>query len=623
MGNTTCVSDSMRILPHTNAGGGVLVWSLKALSKDRIVSGDSSGCLTLWDVDKHVQLQRIREHQADILCMTVRRSSENHDLAIFTTGVDAKISKFAEASNGELTVKTSYFVNRRDVNAISLHPQREILVCGGNDGQLVITSTKAQFTPTKLPHFHGLASSPSGGGVVRCSSSRRLVLTVWRNSMKIWYIPDKSAVASIAGSGSSESLDMLANGGVGVDTPTRTNKPICLQEVALSAPDHIVASDMSKNGEIIACCTASGGVRIFSFVLDELELSRLAVVPDLKNVTALCLDDNSQGSSICYAADSDSGRIQRLDASAPTGEHAPWGSPFRGVVTRMALSPVAKNGSRCLVVADSYGDVHCMGISESGSEAAFSRTCCLPSHRRNKKAKRRLGAIENRNTGKIFATSISFSKDGNLCFITSSSSMLYCFKIGPKAFDLLWHVDVRANISQGSRQHTKGVAVAESRVEIPGQIFHTVQVTSVEARTKQGSPTSVKVVLFADSLILAGDIKCDKSPVEAAFTVVKSRFSDDTESKRWMGSHVLGCAQLDEQDWLHGYTDTIPNGIDGEEEGASPKKRRRRASSAGGMPGGVVAAAAQDRSLVLCSVIDQTDIDQQLPPAFDRKHFYR
>ncbi|KAF4726528.1 cirrhosis, autosomal recessive 1A (cirhin), partial [Perkinsus olseni] len=56
LGNTTCVSDSMRILPHTNAGGGVLVWSLKALSKDRIVSGDSSGCLTLWDVDKHVQL---------------------------------------------------------------------------------------------------------------------------------------------------------------------------------------------------------------------------------------------------------------------------------------------------------------------------------------------------------------------------------------------------------------------------------------------------------------------------------------------------------------------------------------------------------------------------------------
>ncbi|KAF4646692.1 cirrhosis, autosomal recessive 1A (cirhin), partial [Perkinsus olseni] len=90
-----------------------------------------------------------------------------------------------------------------------------------------------------------------------------------------------------------------------------------------------------------------------------------------------------------------------------------------------------------------------------------------------------------------------------------------------------------------------------------------------------------------------------------------------------MGSHVLGCAQLDEQDWLHGYTDTIPNGNDGEEEGASPKKRRRRASSAGGMPGGVVAAGAQDRSLVLCSVIDQTDIDQQLPPAFDRKHFYR
>lgn len=45
---------------------------------------------------------------------------------------------------------------------------------------------------------------------------------------------------------------------------------------------------------------------------------------------------------------------------------------------------------------------------------------------------------------------------------------------------------------------------------------------------------------FADSLILAGDIKCRESPVSAAFTVVKSRFSDDTESKRWMGSHILG-----------------------------------------------------------------------------------
>lgn len=49
----------MRILPHTNVGGGILVWTLKALSNDRIVSGDSSGCLTVWDVDKHVQLQRV------------------------------------------------------------------------------------------------------------------------------------------------------------------------------------------------------------------------------------------------------------------------------------------------------------------------------------------------------------------------------------------------------------------------------------------------------------------------------------------------------------------------------------------------------------------------------------
>lgn len=40
-------------------------------------------------------------------CVCIVIGSANHDLAIFTTGVDAKISKFAETTNGELSVKTS------------------------------------------------------------------------------------------------------------------------------------------------------------------------------------------------------------------------------------------------------------------------------------------------------------------------------------------------------------------------------------------------------------------------------------------------------------------------------------------------------------------------------------
>ncbi|KAF4653545.1 cirrhosis, autosomal recessive 1A (cirhin), partial [Perkinsus chesapeaki] len=621
LGNTVCVSDSMRILPHTNAGGGVLVWTIKALSADRIVSGDSSGCLTLWDVDKHVQLQRIREHQADILCMTVRRSSENRDLAIFTTGVDAKISKFAETANGDLTVKTSYFVNRRDVNAISLHPQREILVCGGNDGQLVVTSTKAQFTPTKLPHFHGLASSPLGGGVVHCSSSTRLVLTVWRNSMKIWYIPPKTPPAGSVSSG--ESADLA----VGVQTPSNM-APVCLQEIALSSPDHITASELSRDGDLIVCCTPNGGVRFFSFDIADVDLTRIGAVGDLTSVTALCLDDtvSSDSMPLCYAADSQTKRIYRIDCSTSPIASDAWGTPFRGVVTRMALSP-AVNGNRSLVVADSYGDVHCMTVSSSASEPAFARTCCLPPHRRGKKAKRRHGAIENRNTNKIFATSIGFSKDGTLCFITSSNSVLHCFKIGGEEFELLWHVDIRTNINHGKLRHTKGGAhgAVDTRVEIPGQIFHTVQVESIERRTKKGLPTSVKLALFADSLILAGDITCNPTAApEAIFTVVKSRFSDENESKMWMGSHVLGCAALDETQWVHGLTDTITDKPDDEDDEAGEpqkKKTRRRSGSVGG--GEVTRGLSGDRSVVLCSVIDQSDIDQQLPPAFDRKRFYR
>lgn len=99
-----------------------------------------------------------------------------------------------------------------------------------------------------------------------------------------------------------------------------------------------------------------------------------------------------------------------------------------------------------------------------------------------------------------------------------------------------------------------------------------------------------------------------------------------------------GCAQLDERDWLHGLTDTLPSGVT--EAGTSPKKYRRRANSTASADGRASAVAGVDRSLVskvvlftsvhyvvlvqvLCSVIDQADIDQQLPPAFDRKRFYR
>lgn len=64
----------------------IIVWSLQCLPNGNIVSGDSTGQLTIWDGKTYTQMQRIQGHKQDILSLAVSSNGKS----ILSGGMDRR-----------------------------------------------------------------------------------------------------------------------------------------------------------------------------------------------------------------------------------------------------------------------------------------------------------------------------------------------------------------------------------------------------------------------------------------------------------------------------------------------------------------------------------------------------
>ena len=140
---------------HQNSKDTV-VWDLKCLSDNSIVTALSTGKLQIFDSKLGTLKQSFELCTADLLGLAVSASEKT----LFTSGIDQKVLKLEwVAANRQFVVTESVLVHSHDVRSLALSPSDQ-LVSGGVDTQLVLYSQE-QFGIKKLatifppfPHHH-------------------------------------------------------------------------------------------------------------------------------------------------------------------------------------------------------------------------------------------------------------------------------------------------------------------------------------------------------------------------------------------------------------------------------------------------------------------------------------
>lgn len=133
-----------------------VVWDLKCLSDNSIVSALSTGKLQIYDGNLGTLRQSFELSAADLLTLAI----SGDEKTLFTSGINQKVVRLKwVASTNQFIVSESVLVHSHDVRALAISPSGQ-LVSGGVDTQLVLYSQEqfgvkresTVFPP--FPHHH-------------------------------------------------------------------------------------------------------------------------------------------------------------------------------------------------------------------------------------------------------------------------------------------------------------------------------------------------------------------------------------------------------------------------------------------------------------------------------------
>lgn len=179
-----------------------LVWSV-AVCGSELVLGDSTGCVKFWDLEKRALVQLLSVHAADVLTLTVANNT------VFSAGVDRKIQVFMKPQ-GRWTNTGNRLVHALDVRAVAAHGGAGLLVSGGAERTLVVSSVKGFVDGP----FRKLAVTPQCPPYGVCSLRR--VVYQWQDTeVKVWTLAGRLlAHLALAGEDNIASVAMSEDGGL-------------------------------------------------------------------------------------------------------------------------------------------------------------------------------------------------------------------------------------------------------------------------------------------------------------------------------------------------------------------------------------------------------------------------
>lgn len=237
----------------------VLVWAVQCLPNGDIVTGDSSGEVTIFDGRLYSPLQRIAGgHEGDVLAVAV----SNDGKTIFSTGIDRRTVAYQAQTNTGFQKRTfwSQISHQRyhshDVKALASFESKRmsILVSGGVDTQLNVLPIR-EFGEENSRGIFGLPQLPP----VASAQSGRLLLSWWNRELWIWQVQQGSS---------------------------RFESPKLLTKMNLKGDENITSASISNDGTLLALSTTAE-VRLFQTRVKDYETSQTIRVRKLDAPKAL------------------------------------------------------------------------------------------------------------------------------------------------------------------------------------------------------------------------------------------------------------------------------------------------------------------------------------------------
>lgn len=212
-----------------------LVWSIKVVSDKIVVSGDSTGSVKFWDLQKFSLLQSFSGHEADVLCL----ASDVSGKTVYSAGVDRKIMcyQIVNKTSQRWASMGSNMVHGHDVRALALHesaPNTNVLVSGGVERTLIIND----LNDFLFGNNRKLPITPQHSCVVSVSNKRLLVM--WEGqTVKIWYVGELQRFGD-------ENSQLVA-------VPAQGKKLVC--NMTLASDENITSVSLSSDGQLLAVST--------------------------------------------------------------------------------------------------------------------------------------------------------------------------------------------------------------------------------------------------------------------------------------------------------------------------------------------------------------------------------
>ena len=219
-----------------------LVWAVECLKNGDIVSADSSGEVVFWDGKTYGQLQRIKGHEADALCLAASQDG----MRVFSGGMDRRTCVYKctiKASNQRRNwVKTKHQrFHKHDVKAMAAFDSNKTMsfvVSGGLDTQPIIIPLR-EFGNE---YHRALPFIPQDPPI---ASAKRMLVSWWENQITIWRIGRRKVEAA-----DSEMIDGEPN--------YQT-----IAQLSLKGEENIASVTISPSGDLLAVAT-SAGIKAFS-----------------------------------------------------------------------------------------------------------------------------------------------------------------------------------------------------------------------------------------------------------------------------------------------------------------------------------------------------------------------
>ncbi|KAJ9301862.1 hypothetical protein DTO271G3_728 [Paecilomyces variotii] len=219
----------------------ILVWTVKCLPDGTIVSGDSTGEIRFWDAKNYSLIQRLQNHQADVLDVAVSADGET----VISGGADQRtvVYRLKEGEKGDKRRRWAEVMHRRyhthDVKTFAVYETKEIsiVVSGGPDASPVVLPMR-EFGKE---HHRKLSALPQIPQITSAPSSR-LIMSFWDREVSIWRM--------------SRGLESLAEG---IDAP----KHRLVAKVLVQGEENIASAMLSPDGKLLAVATISS-VKLFS-----------------------------------------------------------------------------------------------------------------------------------------------------------------------------------------------------------------------------------------------------------------------------------------------------------------------------------------------------------------------